>query len=236
MTEDAKAAVLELAHTHYKTSDNPIYLASVGQTLRGLGLWPIKGETGTLKDWLKTLEPDLIVVQDETTPARVAIVTPDKAKVVEQLLFALRDTEFLGALARPALLAFVVRGEEKSPVFLTRRPPFKYTMVAPRDPEAYHVIPPDYRIPGLPLMNSAKMAPSDIAHLAHNIRNWSNAFAVDLASLSRTASAEASRPVQEEVAIGTMSALDRLIAAQRAEVRQQLVIPADIAALLSRHK
>jgi len=38
------------------------------------------------------------------------------------------------------------------------------------------------------------------------------------------------------VTIGTMSALDRLIAAQRQDMRDHLVIPADIAALLSRQR
>jgi hypothetical protein len=184
---------------------------------------------------LKTLEPDVRVIQDETTPARVAIATPAKAERVDEILLGLRNAEFLGALARPVLLAFCVRGIENGPVFILRRPPFKYTLVQPEDGENYHVVPPEFRLPGLRLVTLGRMAPSDVARLGANIQRWAGARAIDLASLSREV-ADVQRPMAEEVAIGTMSALDRFIAAQRPDLRNQIVIPADIAALLSRHK
>lgn len=233
--DETKQAVLELAARHYADSDEPLYLASVGQALRAQKLWPIEGEGSSLKDWLGGLKPDLELLQDVDKPARVAIAPPNKAERVRAIIEGLRNAELLSTLARPVLLAFCVRGQEASPVFVTRRPPFKYTLVAPADPQNYHVIPPDLRLPGLRLMAASKMAPSDAAALAERIQHWADAQAVALASLSRQA-AESDRPAAEEVTIGTMSALDRLIAAQRPEVRQHLVVPADIAQLLSRHK
>jgi hypothetical protein len=235
MTEEARQAVLELAERHYGGSDEPLYLAGVGQELRSRKLWPIEGEKRSLKEWLKTLEPDITVLQDETTPARVAIVTSAKAQRVDEILLGLRNAEFLATLARPVLLAFCVRGTEAGPVFITRRPPFKYTLVPPQDGANYHVVPPEFRLPGLRLATAGKMAPSDVVQLGANIQRWAGAHAVDLGSLTREV-ASAEQPVAEEVAIGTMSALDRLIAAQRPDLRTQVVIPADIAALLSRHK
>jgi hypothetical protein len=235
MTEGPRQAVLELAEQHYGKSDEPLYLAGLGQALRARKVWPIEGETRSLKDWLKTLEPDVRVIQDETTPARVAIATPAKAERVDEILLGLRNAEFLGALARPVLLAFCVRGIENGPVFILRRPPFKYTLVQPEDGENYHVVPPEFRLPGLRLVTLGRMAPSDVARLGANIQRWAGARAIDLASLSREV-ADVQRPMAEEVAIGTMSALDRFIAAQRPDLRNQIVIPADIAALLSRHK
>lgn len=235
MTEGTRQAVLELAEQHYSKSDEPLYLAGLGQALRGRKVWPVEGETRSLKDWLKTLEPDIKVIQDETTPARVAIAPPAKAERVGEILLGLRNAEFLGTLARPVLLAFCVRGIENGPVFITRRPPFKYTLVQPEDGENYHVVPPDFRLPGLRLATLGKMAPSDVAQLGANIQRWASVRAVDLGSLSREV-ADVQRPMAEEVAIGTMSALDRFIAAQRPDLRNQIVIPADIAALLSRHK
>ncbi len=235
MEDDTRQAVHDLAEAHYGKSDEPLYLAGVGQALRGQKLWPIDGEGRSLKDWLKALEPDIRVIQDETKPARVAIATPAKAERVAGIIHDLRNAELVNTLARPVLLAFCVRGAEQGPVFLSRRAPFKYTLVEPPDPQNYHVIPPALRLPGLHLMTSAKMPASDVAQLGANIQRWADANAVALASLTREV-AETNRPVAEEVAIGTMSALDRLIAAQRPDLRTQVVIPADIAALLSRHK
>jgi hypothetical protein len=235
MMGETRQAVLELATQHYEKSDEPLYLAGLGQSLRVRNLWPVEGEKKSLKEWLKSLEPDIRVIQDETTPARVAIATPAKAERVNEILLGLQSAEFLATLARPVLLAFCVRGSEDGSVFITRRPPFKYTLVQPKDSENYHVVSPEFRLPGLRLATLGKMSPSDVAQLGANIQNWSRARAVDLGSLTHEA-ADAQRPVVEEVAIGTMSALDRFIAAQRSDLRNQVVIPADIAALLSRHK
>lgn len=233
--EETKRAVLELAQTHYARSDEPLYLASVGQALRVRALWPIEGETRSLRGWLKALEPDIRVLQDETNLARVAIALPDKAEGVNASFASLRATEFLSSLARTVLLAFVVRGEEESPVFVTRRPPFKYTIVPPADRAGYHVIAPEYRLAGMRLAAVAKMPAEDVRRLAETIQRWALANGVALETLTREV-AETQKPTLDEVALGTMSALERLIAAQRPDLRQQVVIPADIAALLSRHR
>ena len=235
MVEETRQAVLEVAEQHYSKSDEPLYLAGLGQALRIRKLWPLDGEKRSLKDWLKTLEPDIRVIQDETIPARVAIATPAKAGRVDEILLGLRNTEFLVTLAWPVLLAFCVRGSENQPVFIPRRPPFKYTLVQPEEDEHFYVIPPEFRLPGLHLATLSKMAPSDVARLGANIQQWARVLAVDLGSLSRDVS-DAQRPMAEEVAVGTMSALDRFIAAQHPDLRTKIVIPADIAALLNRHK
>lgn len=233
--DETKRAVLELAQTHYAQSDEPLYLASVGQSLRVRALWPIEGETRSLRGWLKSLEPDIRVLQDETNLARVAIAPPNKAESVNASFTSLRAAEFLSSLARPVLLAFVVRGEEEKPVFVTRRPPFKYTVVPPADRAVYHVIAPEYRLAGMRLAAVAKMPADDVRRLAETIQRWALANGVALETLTREV-AEAEMPVPDEVALGTMSALERLVAAQRPDLRHQVVIPADIAALLSRHR
>jgi hypothetical protein len=232
---EAVQAVVQLAQAHYSKSDEPFYLAAIGQALRGQKLWPIDGGKRSLKEWLKTLEPGIFILQDETKPARVAIVTPEKKDTVERILMGLRHSELVHTLARPVLLAFCVRGADDSPVFLTRNPPFRYTLVEPNDLQNYHAIPAELRVPGLKLTSVSRMAPSDVARLGERIQAWSDRFGVALNSLTQ-ASAESAASVPEEVVVGTMSALDRLISAQRQDLRTQLVIPADIAALLSRQR
>lgn len=234
MTE-SRDAVIGLAERHYEKSDRPLFLASVGQYLRDQNLWPFEGETRTLKEWLQSLEPDLVVIQDEQSPARVAVVTPDKAAVVEQTLLLLRATQLVQALARPVLLAFCIRGHEDQPVFLTRTPPFRFTLIEPADPQNYWVIAPEFRQPGVHLRAVAQMPAGAISALGAAIERWALAQGVDLATLTKAA-AETERGIGEEPTAGTLSALDRLIAAQRPALRADLVVPADIAALLSRHR
>ena len=176
-----------------------------------------------------------MIVQDEASPARVAIVTKDKAALVEQTLLDLRNSQLVNTLARPVLLAFCVEGNDGGPVFLTQRPPFRYTLVTPPDPDAYYIIPADLRLPGLPLRTASRMQASDVAALGRNVRKWADQSGVALDRLTK-ASTETGENAQTQVSIGTFSALDRLIAAQRPPIRPQLVIPADIAALLSRHR
>jgi hypothetical protein len=233
--QDIRDTVLDLARTHYQDSDEPIYLAGLGMTLRNQSLWPIDGEKRSLKDWLTTLEPELRVVQNERSPARVAIVTPEKAELVEALLLDLNHSHLVNTLVRSVLLAFVVRGDEDAPVFLARRPPFKYTLVKPDNLEDFHTISAEFRIPGLKLTAVSKMAASEVGKLGSNIQRWADTNRIKLETLTKAA-AQAQLAPLDEVAVGTMSALDRLLAAQRPEVRAGLVVPADIAVLLSRHR
>ena len=235
MSEQARASVLDLVKRHYGKSSEPLFLSSVGQALRGQKLWPIDGEKRSLKDWLGSLAPAVKVIADETSPARVAIVSAEKADIVEEKLLARRDMHLIGALARAVLLAFCVRGNDDHPVFLTRRPPFRYTLVTPDNRDDYLAIPPQFRLPGLLLQPVAKMPTADVASLGANIRGWAEAEGVALDHFTKER-ADQSTTAIEDVAVGTMSALDRLLQAQRPDVRNLLVVPADIAVLLSRHR
>ncbi|WP_148707845.1 hypothetical protein [Komagataeibacter melaceti] len=234
MGETAEAA-RQLATTHYAKSDEPLYLAAVGQALRGERLWPIEGESRSLKDWLKTLEPHLYVLQDEIKPARIAIATPERKEDVQKIFQGLQHADLLNTLARPILIAFCVQGNDNNPVYVTKRPPFRYTLVEPDDRTNYHVIPSNLRLPGLKFTSIARMNPDEVASLGDRIQQWAEQTGVALDTMTQ-ATAEAATSAPEEVAVGTMSALDRLIAAQRQDLRDRLVIPADIAALLSRHR
>lgn len=235
MSDQARVAVLDLVRLHYGKSNEPLFLSSVGQALRGQKLWPIDGEKRSLKDWLASLEPAVKVIADETSPARVAVVSAEKAEIVEERLLARRDLQLIGTLARPLLLAFCVRGSDDQPVFLTRRPPFRYTTVAPDNRDDYLAIAPQYRLPGLLLRAVTKMPANEVAALGSNIRHWADAESVALDQFTKER-VELTVAAGEEVAVGTMSALDRLLQAQRPDVRNLLVVPADIAVLLSRHR
>lgn len=230
----AAKAVLKLAETHYAASKDPLFLSTVGQTLRAQALWPIEGEKRTLKEWLQTLQPAIEVIQDPLSPARVAIATPASAEVVAATIDDRRHSDLLGRLARPVLLAFCVRADAGALVYLSKQPPFRYTLVEPTDPNAYHVIEPEYRVPGLQVRAVARMDGSDVAKLAAGISSWAEAHGIDLRTLEKAPR----EPVQDALRAPTgeaNTALSRLYAAQNPGLVNQLVVPLDIALLLSRH-
>lgn len=229
----AQVATLRVARAHYADSDEPLFLSAVGQALRAENLWPLPDERRSLKEWLKSLEPELTLLQDEESPARVAIATAEKAAIVHERIYGLRDVILLSRTARPVLLAFCAKGNEEGPVYLTSQPPFRYTLTLPDEPGDYLTIAPNDRVPGLHLRAIQRMPNADVARLARSLRNWAEAAKVDLKALSKDAS-----PVSSEsppLPPGTMNALERLIQAQRPDLRHQFHIPGDIAALLSRH-
>jgi hypothetical protein len=230
----AQAMTIRVAKAHYADSDEPLFLSAVGQALRAENLWPIPDEKRSLKKWLKSLEPDLFLLEDEDSPARVAIATAEKAGIVHERIYGLRDVILLSRTARPVLLAFCAKGNEDGPVYLTSQPPFRYTLTLPDEPGDYLTIAPNYRLPGLHLRAIQRMPTADVANLARSLRSWAEATKVDINALSKDAA-----PVSSEAAPlppGTMNALERLIQAQRPELRHQFHIPGDIAALLSRHR
>jgi hypothetical protein len=204
--ETAREAVLALVTDYYRDSSNPLFLSGVGQTLRSKGLWPIEGETRSLKEWLTTLEPEIRVLQDPLIPARVAIVTPEKAERVGATIEGLRNAKLVAGLQRPVLLAFCVRAEEETTVYLTREAPFRYTLVRPENPGDYWAIEPHYRSPGLPLRAVTKMGAGEVARLGEGISNWARDHNVDLGRLTKQA-AEAAAEQEKDVPAGALTAL-----------------------------
>jgi hypothetical protein len=232
----AKDAAIELAKQYYKDRETPLYLARVGQHLRGKGLWPIENETRTLKQWLETLAPDIEVIQNPEKPAVVAIATPEAAGRVRKMISDSGNAALLSELPRPVVLAFCIEAVPGKPVYVRITPPYRFEVEEP-SASGWLPVEPEFRLPGLRLFNPESMLAEDVERLTANIRLWAAKHDINLINLRRV-SAPVPRPTTENASTSEegSNALERFLAAQDPEIMSRIVIPGDIAFLLSRER
>jgi len=217
---------------HYEKDTSPLLLSNVGVTLQQRGLWPSAEAEG--KTLTKVIEdahdPDLLIVRDKNSPAYIAVATGTTKKLVEQFIEHRAQTTTtipdLDVLPRSVLLAFCVRQEGGKPVFLRKIPPFKYQTEAPNDEAAnqFFLIDERYRRPGLKIIDVRTLTVSDRLDLQTKIAAWSRDHGVQLTEFYKSGSKKYA------------NALERLIAAQPSGVAEKVMIPADIALILSQHE
>jgi hypothetical protein len=165
-------------------------------------------------------------MRDQNSPAYVAVATSAHKHAVEAWIARRRQTTAeipnLEALPRSVLLAFCVPHVAGKSVFLSKYPPFKYE-ISSRDEvdlDRYIEIDERYQRPGLNI--SAELSASDRLDLQTKIATWSKDKNMPIETFYVHSS-----KIQH-------NALERLIAAQPTGVAERMVIPGDIALLLSR--
>jgi hypothetical protein len=220
---------------HYAAGRTPLLLAHLGSDLDKAGAWPSDRAQRSLKQLIKDCAgPELDIVWDKRSPAYVAVVTPDvREAVLEQIQNRLENNKPLAArledIARPVLLAFCIDARDQS-VYVRRSRPFKYeigNLPTDRASEFIHVE-PEYRRPGLRIDHLQSLPVSDRRDLEGRILKWASVHGIQIEQFSRLDQDE------KEVCDTGKTALDRLLAAQPQDVAQRLMIPADIAQILSR--
>jgi hypothetical protein len=124
------------------------------------------------------------------------------------------------------LVAFCVRQENGKPVFLSKAPPFKYRISVPDEGERdqFLLIEERYRRPGLKIFNISDLNASDRLDLQTRIAAWSRDNGVELEDFYKFGEKRHA------------NALERLLAAQPHGVAEKIMIPGDIALILSRHE
>lgn len=162
------------------------------------------------------------------------MVTPDvKSDVLTQIeqRFAASDVlpVRLEEIVKPVLLAFCVDVQNK-PVFIKRSRPFRYEIgsIKPDHSTDYVLVEPEYRRPGLRIDNLHLLSLNDRKDLESRIQKWVAIHGLQVEQFSRIDQDE-----KELLEVGK-SALDRLLSAQAPDIAARLVIPADIALILSR--
>jgi hypothetical protein len=130
-------------------------------------------------------------------------------------------------------LSFCIDVGPDQRIFLRKEPPHRYSL-EPHAGEEYWEVEPDVRLPGLFVDDNRELAESDIERLTSNISRWAARHQVDLEALTAgtvKAKSEATVPAPGRLAA---NALERLHNAQLPEMASRLVVPMDIALLLSR--
>ena len=178
---------------------------------------------------------NLQIVRDPRSPAYIAVapatevfrVNETIARRAEKLETPIR----LEDIARPVLLAFCATVPAGSAVYVSRSRPFRYTTIPIEADRAFEwiLIEPQYRRPGLRIENLSSLNHEDRHDLATRIQNWCVAHDIRPEQFSRS-------PQNAPPAEMAPTALDRLLAAQKPEIIHAIVIPADIAQILSRMK
>lgn len=236
-SEQFKEKVKSLVRAHYETEQSPLLLAHLGVAIEKENAWPDDRNGRGLKRLLRDLlYPELDLIWDERSPEFIAVVTPDvRAKVLEQIERRQKsadNTLLLERIARSILLAFCIYVPGEEPVYVRRSPPFRYELKPP-DPEVagqYLIVEPEYRRPGLRIDRLDQLDPADRTDLSERIKNWAAAHGVAVEQFFHSDEARLG------AALSDQTALDRLVAAQLPEIARRLLIPADIAQMLARHR
>ncbi len=221
---------------HYAASGTPMLLAYLGSMIEKEDAWPTDRGQRNLKQLIaETCGPELQIVFDKRSPAYVAVVTPEvradvEAKIAERLGEKSAHQVRLEEIARPVLLAFCVNVQSQ-PVYIRRTRPFRYEVgPLPEDRASeYILVEPQFRRPGLRIDNPQKLSLSERRDLESGIQKWAAVHGIEIDQFSRLDQDDKDGPSDTG-----KTALDRLMAAQPHDVAQRMLIPADIAQILSR--
>jgi hypothetical protein len=232
--EEFQNRIKAIVQEHYGKTRTPLLLSHLGSRIEKEQLWPDDRGQRSLKQLIETCAPDLQIVFDKRSPAFVAVVTPDiKNDVMEQIAARLGENETtpvrLEDLARPILLAFCINIQNQ-PIYIRRVKPFRYDVgTIPPDCESeYVVVEPEYRRPGLRIDNLNQISLTDRKDLENRIQKWATVHGLDAEQFHRLGQDD------KELPDAGKTALDRLLAAQSPDVALRMMIPADIAQILSR--
>lgn len=234
-TEEFREKTIGRVRDHYETNRTPLLLAHLGLEIEKNDEWPADRGGRTLTKLIVDIcSPDLQIVRDLRSPAYVAVVTPGVLSDVEaQIAERSARREFvplrLEDIAKPVLLAFCVSVQNK-PVYVKRTKPFRYEVgdIPCERVSDYILVEPEYRRPGLRIDHPHLLSHSERKDLEGVIQKWAAVHGVQIEQFSKL------EPEEEASTVGGRSALDRLLAAQPPDVAQRLMIPTDIAQILSR--
>ncbi len=223
----------ERVRRHYAAMDKPLLLSDFGVELRSAGLWPIDGEVRPLAEVLAERAPDLVLTSDPDARAYVVVTVRGEEERASRAFEQRRRQRLLKHLPRAVLLSFCVELEPSQHIYLRKEPPHRYSLEPPAGDE-YWDVEPDVRTPGLFIDANRELSENDSERLMSNIYRWADRHQVDLDALAAGTvkpKPGLARPVPGRLAA---NALERLHNAQLPEMASRLVVPMDIALLLSR--
>ena len=233
IVETAAEAIKRIAEQEFETGKRYIHLAELGNLLRAAGVELPSGmrlrdviEHHCL-DHLKLLQhPDLPLVwvavpadRDEPTDLPV----PPSRRLPD-------EHSFLAEIHHNFLVAFCKTIDVGQNVYVRPRAPVRFFVSDGNPPPGYIEVPASLRLPGVIVSNLRAMPEDERTALASRVRRF-----MEQHEITETAIAKRSALEEAPRAEVRRSALERLVMAQTESVRRQLVIPAEIAVLLSRN-
>ncbi len=233
---DTDQLVIKAVENHYQEEDSPYYLAELGKLFREKDIDIPEGVR--FKDYLRSrFHGSLVIVQDDHTPARIAVATLDKEASVRQQLSGqlppVPGDSGLDHMRFPFSLiaAFCKIPLPNTQVYFRITRPFRYvTFMDAPDDNNYVAIDDKFRPPKLAGKSVHGLSDSDKGLLYKCIEEWAEANSVDLRQLYYD---RAALPAVARAQSGTRrNALQRLIDAQDPDLKGRIKIPGDIASVL----
>ncbi|OMG60080.1 hypothetical protein [Brevundimonas sp. ZS04] len=224
--------ILQRVERHYATPGvGPLMLSSLGQDLRKHGLWPIENDKRSLAAFLSEEIGAVVLRSDPTATAYVVVVPKGQEALADKAFERRRGQQLLKRLPRALLLAFCV--DTNAPVSVRLNPaPLRYVVGdLPDEVGEWAAVEANFRTPGLFVPEDRGLPVADADLLLAHLTAWADLHAVDLFELASRPAREVAPPAVPELAA---NALERLYAAQAEALRDKLVVPVDIALLLSR--
>ena len=236
---DADRLIMEEVEKHYETHEVPYYLAELGMFFRSENI--DIPDSVRLKDYLKRqFAGRLVVVQDDHTPAKIAIAPSGKENSVRQQLSGQPlDTSDgpkidYGRLPFALVAAFCKNPLPDARLYFRIAAPFRYEIRTRKlEDDNYIEIEERFRPQSLSGRSAHALSYSDKQTIYDHIRKWADEKSIDLRSIyyDLGAKSTATTATIGEVA---SNALQRLIDAQEPELRGRILIPGDIANTLMR--
>ncbi|RZI99996.1 MAG: hypothetical protein EON90_09160 [Brevundimonas sp.] len=223
MTDATPPDLIVVVQTHYADPKaGPLWLSRLGQLL-GDGRAALVEQSGSLAEAVRAVGPDkLDLISEVGNIGRVAVVTPAARDRVEKQLSgqATGESAAFNALPTPLQIAFCLRTEPGEVVAVKTSAPVRYEKLAQgvQPPTGLLIIEERYRSPGVMLQTATK---EDLERLWRNFLAWADHKGLDADLIQKR-----QKPA---------NALERLMAAQSADVVERLNLPGDIVALLLRH-
>jgi len=202
--------------------------------LRAAGEWPIQGDKRTLGQALTEIAPGLTILQDPGSRAFLVVTLKGEEERAQKAFAVRRRERLLRRLPRSVILSFCADlGDQR--VYLRKTPPHRYSTDA-NPVEEWWPVDPEFRSPGLFVDFDRSIGDGNADEFMQRIEAWAKRHGVDLDAL---AAAEAKVPTRPRTTpdlpvLTGANALERLCYAQSPELIGRLVVPMDIALLLSR--
>lgn len=230
--------VIEEVRRHYEKSRSPYYLAVLGEFLRSQQIDIPAGVK--LKDYVQdNFKDQLSIVQDRDMPAKIAVTLPDNQEHIRQQLVP----RYLAATDNPAIdldrlpfslrVAFCIVPPVGTQVYFRTVGPFRYAFGSSAPDDTYIAIEDMYRPSGLRGSLVQNHSAEDKREVYQHIEKWANVKDIDLASIRYNTGSASFRPTNKLNPSAT-NALQRLVEAQDADLRNKILIPGDIAVALMR--
>jgi hypothetical protein len=226
-------AIRDKVAMHYRQGREPLLLSELGEVLRDAALWPVEGEERPLSAVVEGIR-GVSLVRDPVQKAYVIVTLAEREDEAKAFVKQRAARQWLRRVARPALVAFCLDMPDGLLVYLRPTPPIQY---ATSPQEGFLPIEAEFRFNGVFVKDVGELEPAMQDQLALNIRAWCERHAVSPDALTRTQPARpklAEAPATSPAIPAATSALERLMQAQAPGVAAQIILPADIALVLSR--